>query len=151
MNTTAPPRDAWSLLVFKARQSLETCQQALVQARARQQQLEASEVRLRQLMAEYRQRQLTTLAGGQLMADSLNERQFIAQLQRLLDQAVRATSAAVQLSDTRAAAVVHAQRELDKSEKLLAHARTIERARQERSAQQMDDEWAMIRFRRLDA
>lgn len=145
------PRDAWSLLVYKAQHALEARQQQHAQARARQAQIEASEKRLSQLLHEYRQRQEASLSGGQLMADSLNERLFIAQLQRLLDQAVRATAAAVRTTEIEAAAVARARFEVEKAEKLQAQARTAERARQERKSQKKQDEWAMMRFGRQDA
>ncbi len=151
MNDIAIPRDAWSLLVYKAQQSLESRQQQLAQARARQVQIEASEKRLAHLLQEYRERQQASLFGGQLMADSLNDRQFIAQLQRLLDQAVLASAAAVRQTEADAAAVALARRELEKAEKLRAQARAAERAQQERQAQRRQDEWAMMRFGRQEA
>lgn len=151
MTDTPVPRDAWSLLVFKAQYALEARQQQVAQARARQAQIEASEKRLALLLQEYRLRQQTSLAGGQLMADSLNERQFIAQLQRLTDQSMRATAAAVRHTQAEAAALDGARRELEKAEKLLAKARATERVRQDRKAQQSQDEWSMMRFGRQDA
>ncbi|MFY8104575.1 MAG: flagellar export protein FliJ [Ramlibacter sp.] len=151
MLDTALTRDAWSLLVYKAQQSLEARQQQLAQARARQVQIEASEKRLAHLLQEYCERQQASLFGGQLMADSLNDRQFIAQLQRLLDQARLASAAAVRQTESDAAAVADARRELEKAEKLRAKARSEERARQERRAQARQDEWAMMRFGRQDA
>jgi hypothetical protein len=151
MNDIAIPRDAWSLLVYKAQQELEARQQQLAQARARQVQIEASEKRLAHLLQEYRERQQASLFGGQLMADSLNDRQFIAQLQRLLDQAVRATAAAVRQTDADNAALILARRELEKAEKLRAQAHAAERTRQERQAQKRQDEWTMMQFGRQDA
>ncbi len=151
MNDIAIPRDAWSLLVYKAQQELEARQQQLAQARARQVQIEASEKRLAHLLQEYRDRQQASLFGGQLMADSLNDRQFIAQLQRLLDQAVRATAAAVRQTEADAAALALARRELEKAEKLRAQAHATERARQERQAQKRQDEWTMMQFGRQEA
>ncbi|MEY4652985.1 MAG: hypothetical protein RI884_1566 [Pseudomonadota bacterium] len=151
MNDITLPRDAWSLLVFKAQHELDARQQQLAQARARQVQMEASEKRLAHLLQEYRERQQASLFGGQLMADSLNDRQFIAQLQRLLDQAMRATAIAVRQTEADAAAVDRARRELEKAEKLRAKARSEERVRLERRAQARQDEWAMMRFGRQDA
>jgi len=151
MNDIAIPRDAWSLLVYKAQHELEARQQQLAQARARQVQIEASEKRLAHLLQEYRDRQQASLFGGQLMADSLNDRQFIAQLQRLLDQAVRATAAAVRQTDADNAALILARRELEKAEKLRAQAHAAERTRQERQAQKRQDEWTMMQFGRQDA
>jgi flagellar export protein FliJ len=151
MNDITLPRDAWSLLVYRAQHELDGRQQQLAQARARQVQIEASEKRLAHLLQEYRERQQVSLLDGQLMADSLNDRQFIAQLQRLLDQAMLASAAAVRQTESDAAAVNAARRELEKAEKLRAQARASERAVQERRAQARQDEWTMMRFGRQDA
>ncbi|MEY2618704.1 MAG: hypothetical protein RL522_1706, partial [Pseudomonadota bacterium] len=103
------------------------------------------------LLQEYRDRQQVSLFGGQLMADSLNDRQFIAQLQRLLDQARLASAAAVRQTEADIAAVAEARRELEKAEKLRAQAHAAERARQERQAQKRQDEWTLMRFGRQEA
>lgn len=148
---TSPPHDCWSLLVVKARQGLSAAQQQKIQAEAKLAQIRAGENRLQVLMAEYRERQQQTQAKGRLMADNLNEQRFIAQLQRLLDQATRAAQAAAHHCADRAEAVVRAQRELDKAEKLEAHARAAEAVLRERAQQKAQDEWATLRFQRQGA
>jgi flagellar biosynthesis chaperone FliJ len=72
-------------------------------------------------------------------------------LQRLLDQAVRATAAALRQTEADTAALAVARRELEKAEKLRAQAHAAERSRQERQAQKRQDEWAMMQFGRQEA
>lgn len=138
--------DAWSLLVLKASRSLQDAQQRLSQAQAREAQLVASELRLRTMLMEYRRRHNDVTADGQLMADTLNDRQFMHQLQQLLDQSLRATTAARVQREAVAKEVVQARTELDKAEKLEIHARARERVWQERAEQKAQDDLATMRF-----
>lgn len=138
--------DAWSLLVLKAQRALHEARQLLAQSQAREAQLLASEQRLQAMLAEYRRRHSDALEGGQLMADTLNERQFMSQLQLLLDQSLRATTEARRIRESRAQAVAAAQAALDKAEKLQAHARDRERVWRERVEQKAQDELATLRF-----
>lgn len=142
---TLPNADAFRILVAKAQRALDTCQQQLAQARARREQLQASLVRLQSMMAEYRLRQNDTMARGQLMADSLNQRQFIAQLQQLLDQAMRAVSQADGQCAQCANAVLQAQREVDKARKLHEQSLAAAGLQAERAEQRRQDELSVMR------
>jgi len=142
---TLPNADAFRILVAKAQRALDACQQKLSQARARREQLQASLVRLQTMMAEYRQRQNATMAEGQLMADSLNQRQFIAQLQQLLDQAMRAVSQADGQCAQFAHAVVQAQLEVDKARKVHEQALAAARLHADRVDQKRQDDLAVMR------
>ncbi len=138
--------DAWSLLVLKAQRAHQEAQQALAQAQAREAQLIAAEQRVQAMLAEYRRRHTAGLEDGQLMADTLNERQFMSQLQLLLDQSMRATTQARHLCEAQARAVVAARAEVDKAEKLQAHARQRERVWRDRAEQKAQDDLATLRF-----
>lgn len=140
------PHDAWSLLVLKAQRGLHDARQLLAQAQTREAQLQASQQRVQAMLAEYRRRHTEALEDGQIMADTLNERQFMSQLQLLLDQSLRATSEAHRVSQARAQAVAAARAELDKAEKLQAHARDRERVWRDRAEQKAQDELATLRF-----
>ncbi len=138
--------DAWSLLVQKAQRALQSCEQQLAQARAREAQLRASEQRVQAMLMEYRRRHDEGQAEGQLMADSLNQRQFIAQLQLLLDQSLRATTAARGQCEAAGQSVLLARQELQKAEKLQEHVRQRDRALVARAEQRRDDELATLRY-----
>ncbi len=138
--------DPWSLLVGKAQRALEAAQQALAQARQRRDQLHASEQRVQAMIIEYRRRHQASAAAGQLMADSLNERQFIGQLQQLLDQAMRATRQADLQCQQLAQAVAAARQEVEKAEKVRDQFASQARAERERRDQKRQDEMAVLRY-----
>ena len=139
-------RDAWSLLLLKAQRAHQQAQQQLALAQSREAQLLASEQRVQAMLAEYRRRQTEALDGGQMMADTRNDRQFMAQLQRLLDQSFRATAQARRDREAQAQAVLIARAEVDKAEKLEAHARARERVWRDRVEQKAQDDLATMRF-----
>lgn len=139
--------DAWSLLLLKAQRAHQDAQQALAVARAREAQLVASEHRVRSMLAEYRRRHNEALAGdGQIMADTLNDRHFMSQLQSLLDQSLRASSQARRQREAQAQAALAARAEVDKAEKLQGHARARERVWADRVEQKAQDDLATMRF-----
>jgi flagellar export protein FliJ len=142
---TLPNADAFRILVAKAQRALDACQQKLAQAHARREQLQASLVRLQTMMAEYRQRQTQSMAEGQLMADSLNQRQFIAQLQQLMDQAMRAVSQADGQCAQFAQAVIQAQLEVDKAQKIYDQSLAAARLHASRVEQKRMDDLAVMR------
>jgi flagellar export protein FliJ len=143
---TPPKTDAWSLLVDKARRALEACQQQLAQAQARRDQLKASEQRVHAMIIEYRRRQDASASAGQLMADRLNERQFIAQLQQLQDQAVRASRQADLQCRQLGQSVAAARQALEKAEKVRDQFQAQARAERERREQKRQDEMAVMRY-----
>ena len=79
------PRACWSVLLTKAEEKVARIQNELQQIRLRAQSLEASRERLLNLHADYQQAPATgsTSAG---MQDTMNRRQFAAQLLTLLDR-----------------------------------------------------------------
>lgn len=148
MTSTRPDgkHDAWSLLLLKAQRSLQDAQQQLAQAQAREAQLLASEQRVRAMLAEYRRRQNAALEDGQLMVDTLNDRQFLGQVQQLLDQSMRASTQARLQREIQAQAVLAARAEVDKADKLQAHARAREQVWRQRAEQKAQDDLATMRF-----
>jgi flagellar export protein FliJ len=79
------PRACWSVLLTKAEDEVDRIQNELQQIRLRAQSLHASRERLVNLHADYQQAPATgsTSAG---MQDTMNRRQFAAQLLTLLDR-----------------------------------------------------------------
>lgn len=143
---TDAPIDTWDLLVAKAQRALEGCRQQLAQAQARRDQLRASEQRLQTMIIEYRRRQMASQAAGELMADSLNQRQFIAQLQQLADQALRAVTQAELQCRAAQQSVLAARQDLDKAEKVRDQFHAQARAERARREQKRQDELAVMRY-----
>ena len=148
MTSTRPDgkHDAWSLLLLKAERGLQDAQQQLAQAQAREAQLLASEQRVRAMLAEYRRRQNAALEEGQLMVDTLNDRQFLGQVQQLMDQSMRASTQARLQREAQAKVVLAARAEVDKADKLQAHARAREQVWRQRAEQKAQDDLATMRF-----
>ncbi len=139
-------RDAWSLLLLKAQRAYQDAQQQLALAQTREAQLIASQQRVQAMLGEYRRRQFESLDGGQMMADTRNDRQFMAQLQKLLEQSMRAAAQARRFREAQAQAVLVARAEVDKAEKLQAHAQAREQVWRDRVEQKAQDDLATMRF-----
>jgi flagellar export protein FliJ len=80
------PRSCWSVLTKKAKDEEEAAQQAQTEARKRVEHLQASRQRMDDLLNEYKRRALTNQAKLHSMADTTNNRQFMLQLQELVNR-----------------------------------------------------------------
>lgn len=140
-----PTRDRWSLLTYKAQQKVNALQESVAGVQQQLEQLKTSEQRLVTMLAEYQEQYDTDVAQSHLVADALNQRQFMAQLTQLIDHAKQKVSAAqAQLAQLRKA-LLSAQLELSKCEKLEAHARAQERVQEQRRDQRAMDDLAIVR------
>lgn len=140
-----PTRDRWSLLTYKAQQKVNALHESLAAAQQQLEQLKASEQRLSSMLLEYQAQHAADIAQSHLVADALNQRQFMAQLTQLVGHAKQKVSAAhAQLAQIRKA-LLNAQLELSKCEKLEAHAREQELAQEKRREQRAMDDLAIIR------
>jgi flagellar export protein FliJ len=140
-----PTRDRWSLLTYKAQQKVNALQESLAAAQQQLEQHKASEQRLSSMLLEYQAQHAADIAQSHLVADALNQRQFMAQLTQLVGLAKQKVGAAhAQLAQIRKA-LLNAQLELSKCEKLEAHAREQERVQEKRREQRAMDDLAIIR------
>jgi flagellar export protein FliJ len=140
-----PTRDRWSLLTYKAQQKVNAIQESLVRAHQQLEQFQASEQRLVNMLLEYQGQHASNVARSHLVADALNQRQFMAQLTQLIDHAKHKVSLVhAQVAQLRKS-LLAAQLELSKCEKLEAHARAQERVQEQRKEQRAMDDLAIIR------
>ncbi len=138
-------RDRWSLLTYKAQQKVNALQESLGAAQQQLEQLKLSEQRLVSMLVEYQGQHASDVAQSHLVADALNQRQFMVQLNQLIDHAKQKVSAAqAQLVQLRKG-LLAAQLELSKCEKLEAHARAQERVQEQRREQRAMDDLAIVR------
>jgi len=138
-------RDRWSLLTYKAQQKVNGLQESLAAGQLQLEQFKASEQRLTTLLLEYQTQYASDVAQSHLVADALNQRQFMAQLNQLIDHAKQKVhTAQAQLAQLRKA-LLAAQLELSKCEKLEAHARAQERVQEQRREQRAMDDLAIVR------
>lgn len=80
------PRSCWSVLAKKAKDEEELAQQAQTQARKRVEHLQASRQRMDDLLHDYKQRAIQSQSKLHSMADTTNHRQFMLQLQELVNR-----------------------------------------------------------------
>lgn len=80
------PRSCWSVLAKKAKDEEETAQTASARARNKVLELQQSRQRMNDLLDDYKQRALEAQSKLQTMAQATNSRQFLMQLQTLVDR-----------------------------------------------------------------
>jgi hypothetical protein len=80
------PRSCWSVLAKKAKDEEETAQTAAAKARNKVLELQQSRQRMDALLQDYKQRALESQAKLQSMSQTVNSRQFLLQLQSLVNR-----------------------------------------------------------------
>lgn len=80
------PRSCWAILAKKAKDDEETAQDALTQTRKKVEHLRASRQRMDDLLNDYKQRAIENQAKVHSMADATNNRQFMLNLQELVNR-----------------------------------------------------------------
>ncbi len=80
------PRSCWSVLAKKAKDEEETAQTAAARARNKVLELQQSRQRMDALLQDYKQRALASQAQLQSMSQTTNSRQFLLQLQSLVNR-----------------------------------------------------------------
>jgi len=80
------PRSCWSVLAKKAKDEEETAQTAAARARNKVLELQQSRQRMDALLQDYKQRALVSQAQLQSMSQTTNSRQFLLQLQSLVNR-----------------------------------------------------------------
>ena len=79
------PRSCWSVLAKKAKDEEETAQTAAARARNKVLELQQSRQRMDVLLQDYKERALVSQAQLQSMSQTTNSRQFLLQLQSLVN------------------------------------------------------------------
>lgn len=80
------PRSCWSVLAKKAKDEEETAQTAAAKARNKVLELQQSRQRMNDLLEDYKQRAIASQAQLQTMSQTTNSRQFLLQLQGLVNR-----------------------------------------------------------------
>ncbi len=80
------PRSCWSVLAKKAKDEEETAQTAAAKARNKVLELQQSRQRMNDLLEDYKQRAISSQAQLQTMSQTTNSRQFLLQLQGLVNR-----------------------------------------------------------------
>jgi flagellar export protein FliJ len=80
------PRSCWSVLAKKAKDEEETAQTTAAKARNKVLELQQSRQRMNDLLEDYKQRAIASQAQLQTMSQTTNSRQFLLQLQSLVNR-----------------------------------------------------------------
>jgi len=80
------PRSCWSVLVKKTKDEEETAQTAAAKARNKVLELQQSRHRMNELLQDYKKRAIESQAQVQTMSQTTNSRQFLLQLQSLVNR-----------------------------------------------------------------
>ena len=89
------PRSCWAVLVQKAKDDEEAAQNAHTQIRKKAEHLRASRHRMDDLLSDYKRRALESQAKVHSMADATNNRQFMLNLQELVNRVDKDLQAAL--------------------------------------------------------
>ena len=80
------PRSCWSVLTKKAKDEEETAQTAAGRARNKVLELQQSRHRMNELLEDYKRRAIASQSQLQTMSQATNSRQFLLQLQNLVNR-----------------------------------------------------------------
>ena len=110
------PRSCWAVLAKKAKDEEEDAQQAQTEARKKVENLQASRQRMDDLLNDYKRRALQNQTKLHSMADASNNRQFMLQLQELVNRVDKDLVAALAAYDRAKLALLQATHQRMKME-----------------------------------
>lgn len=130
------PRNCWSVLANKAKDDEEAAQLAQTEARKRVEHLHASRQRMDDLLADYKRKALENQTKLQTMADTTNSRQFMLNLQELVNRVEKDLQVALAALERAKVTLMQATQQRMKmeamQEKDLAAVQTWERKRDQK-------------------
>ncbi len=110
------PRSCWAVLAKKAKDEEEDAQHAQTEARKKVESLQASRQRMDDLLNDYKRRALENQTKLHSMADASNNRQFMLQLQELVNRVDKDLVAALAAYDRAKLALLQATHQRMKME-----------------------------------
>lgn len=143
---TTQPRQCWSVLVQKATRDKTAAQLAMTQAQAQLERLQANAQRIETMMADYRTQHESVQGQSHAIADSLNYRRFIDQLETLRERVQRDVTAAATQRERLRQVLLGLEMELKKLAKLQEQDAQKEQQLQNKREQNRMDEWGVMRY-----
>jgi flagellar export protein FliJ len=140
------PRQCWSVLVQKATRDKTAAQLAMTQAQAQLERLQANAQRIETMMADYRTQHESVQGQSHAIADSLNYRRFIDQLETLRERVQRDVTAAATQRERLRQVLLGLEMELKKLAKLQEQDAQKEQQLQNKREQNRMDEWGVMRY-----
>ncbi|MEY4258919.1 MAG: hypothetical protein RJA56_1820 [Pseudomonadota bacterium] len=140
------PRQCWSVLVQKTTRDKTAAQLAMTQAQAQLERLQANAQRIESMMADYRTQHESVQGQSHAIADSLNYRRFIDQLETLRERVQRDVTAAATQRERLRQVLLGLEMELKKLAKLQEQDAQKEQQLQNKREQNRMDEWGVMRY-----
>ncbi len=140
------PRQCWSVLVQKTTRDKTAAQLAMTQAQAQLERLQANAQRIETMMSDYRTQHESVQGQAHQIADSLNYRRFIDQLETLRERVQRDVTAAATQRERLRQVLLGLEMELNKLAKL--QEQDAQKALQQLNKREQNrlDEWGVMRY-----
>jgi flagellar export protein FliJ len=140
------PRQCWTVLVQKTTHEKAAAQKALGQAQEQLERLQANAQRIETMMADYRAQHESVQGQSHQIADSLNYRRFIDQLETLRERVQRDVAAATTQRERLRRVVLGLEMELSKLAKLQEQDALKAQQQDNKREQNRMDEWGVMRY-----
>jgi flagellar export protein FliJ len=134
------------VLVQKATRDKTAAQLAMTQAQAQLERLQANAQRIETMMDDYRTQHESVQGQSHAIADSLNYRRFIDQLETLRERVQRDVTAAATQRERLRQVLLGLEMELKKLAKLQEQDAQKEQQLQNKREQNRMDEWGVMRY-----
>jgi flagellar export protein FliJ len=140
------PRQCWSVLVQKTTRDKTAAQLAMTQAQSQLERLQANAQRIETMMSDYRTQHESVQGQAHQIADSLNYRRFIDQLETLRERVQRDVTAAATQRERLRQVLLGLEMELNKLAKLQEQDAHKAQQQQNKREQNRLDEWGVMRY-----
>jgi len=140
------PRQCWSVLVQKTTREKAAAQLAVTHAQEQLERLQANAQRIETMMSDYRTQHESVQGQSHAIADSLNYRRFIDQLETLRERVQRDVTAAATQRERLRQVLLGLEMELKKLAKLQEQDAHKAQQLQNKREQNRMDEWGVMRY-----
>jgi len=140
------PRQCWSVLVQKTMREKAAAQLAVTHAQEQLERLQANAQRIETMMSDYRTQHESVQGQSHAIADSLNYRRFIDQLETLRERVQRDVTAVATQRERLRQVLLGLEMELKKLAKLQEQDAHKEQQLQNKREQNRMDEWGVMRY-----
>jgi flagellar export protein FliJ len=140
------PRQCWSVLIQKNTREKAAAQQAVTLAQEQLERLQTNAQRIETMMSDYRSQHESVQGQAHQIADSLNYRRFIDQLETLRDRVRRDVTAAATQRERLRQVLLGLEMELNKLAKLQEQDALKTQQLQNKQEQKRLDEWGVMRY-----
>ena len=140
------PRQCWTVLVQKTTREKAAAQLAVTHAQEQLERLQANAQRIETMMSDYRSQHESVQGQAHHIADSLNYRRFIDQLETLRERVLRDVAAATTQRERLRQVLLGLEMELNKLAKLQEQDARKAQQQQNKREQNRLDEWGVMRY-----